>query len=165
MKDREALVHSAALLKPPGEPARREFASRRESLAAGVNASMAAREELGGLVGRGGRAMSEDNNRNFALFIESLLGDFDPRVLVETALWVFRSYRAHGFAPTYWTANLGTWLGRLEADLTPETFDEIAPFYRWLAVNVPAFTLLTDRAPGVVGEREETPPPRGVPEA
>ncbi len=79
-------------------------------------------------------------------------------MLTDTALWVFRAYRAHGFRPIYWPANLDTWLERLKADLTPDTFAACAPFYRWLVVNIPAFTLLTDDAPGVA----ERPDPNAL---
>jgi len=96
------------------------------------------------LVGAGGRAMSEDNNRNFSRFMESLFAHYLPEVFADTALWVFRAYRAHGFRPIYWPANLDTWLERLRADLSPGTYAECAPFYEWLVVNIPAFTALTD---------------------
>jgi len=102
------------------------------------------RADLEKLVGTDGRAMSEDNNRNFSLFMESLFQQFQPEVFVDTALWVFRAYRSHGFQVIYWPANLDTWMETLHQELSPPSFADIAPFYRWLITNIPAFTELTE---------------------
>lgn len=107
---------------------------------------MAQRSDLEKLVGPDGRSMSEDNNRNFPLFMESLFQAFEPEVLVDTVLWVFRTYRAHGFRPIYWPANLDTWVETLRQELPADAFAALFPFYRWLITHIPAFTALTDEA-------------------
>lgn len=145
---RDALIASAARLTPPSAGALAEFTAHREALAARVNRAMAQRPDLEKLVGADGRRMSEDNNRNFALFMESLMGHFQPEVLADTALWVFRAYRAHGFRSIYWPANLNTWRESLEAVLSREAFEEIEPFYAWLITHIPVFTALTEDAGG-----------------
>jgi hypothetical protein len=76
----------------------------------------------------------------------SLFADFNPTVLVETVLWVFRAYRSHGFQTTYWAANINIWLDMLREELSDETFAAIAPFYNWIIVNIPVFVKLTDEA-------------------
>lgn len=141
---RDELIVSAKKLKAPPELALAEFSQKRETLSAKVNAAMSAREDLEKLVGNDGRKMSEDNNRNFPLFMESLFHDYQPEVLVNTVLWVFRTYRSHGFSTIYWPANLDSWMEALKRELNPKTFSAISPFYAWLIVNIPIFTLLTD---------------------
>lgn len=141
---RDDLVLSTKRLRAPTAEAMEEFAAKREQLAAEVNRKMAERPDLEKLVGRDGKRMSEDNNRNFSLFMESLFLGFQGDVLVDTALWAFRTYRSHGFQPIYWPANLSTWLQVLKEKLSPKTFEEVSPFYEWLVVHVPVFTKLTD---------------------
>lgn len=151
---RATLMASAARLAPPPPAVVAEFAEKREAMAAMVNREMNARDDLLKLVGADGVRMSEDNNRNFPLFMESLFLDYHPEVLVDTALWVFRSYRSHGFAPIYWPANLDTWVEVLRRELSPPAFSAIFDFYRWLIINIPIFTTLTDAEVGPAGKSD-----------
>jgi len=121
-----------------------EYLAKRERLAAEMNRIMGARPDLNDLIGEGNRAMMEDNHRNHARFIASLLGGFSPSVLVETVLWVFRAYRAHGFRLTYWPAQLDTWVEVLREELSPETFAQVYPLYHWMIVHQAAFVSLSD---------------------
>jgi hypothetical protein len=105
---------------------------------------MSKRTDLEKLIGKGNQCMAEDNNRNFARFMESLFYNYRPDVFVETVLWVFRAYRSHGFQTTYWPANLNTWIENLKKTLSPEAFNAIYPFYNWLIVNIPIFVKLSD---------------------
>jgi hypothetical protein len=93
---------------------------------------------------KGNQQMAEDNNRNFARFMASLFADFNPGVLVETVLWVFRAYRAHGFQTTYWAVNLNIWVDIIRKELSEESYDVIYPYYNWLIVNIPIFVKLSD---------------------
>ncbi|MEE4314304.1 MAG: hypothetical protein V2J11_07380 [Desulfofustis sp.] len=145
--NREELIADAAQLRQPSAEAAAAFSDKREVLAAAVNRAMAQRPDLEKLVGPAGRLMSEDNNRNFALFMESLWQGYRPEILVDTVLWVFRTYRSHGFAPIYWPANLDTWREHLRVELSAPVFREIGPFYSWLITHIPFFTALTDIDP------------------
>lgn len=141
---KEELIAAASRLTPPADRWVGEFSEKREAMAAEVNRVISARPDLEKLVGADGKSMSEDNNRNFSLFMESLIGHFQPEVLVDTALWVFRAYRAHGFQTVYWPANLNAWMQTLKQTVSPEAFREISPFYAWLITHVPDFVNLTD---------------------
>lgn len=142
----EELLASARAIPVPTESAAREYEAKRERLAAEMNRIMGARPDLTALIGEGNRPMMEDNHRNHARFIASLLLNFSPEVLVETVLWVFRAYRAHGFRLAYWPAQLDTWTEVLKAELTPEAFASVEPVYRWMIVRQPAFAALSDAA-------------------
>jgi hypothetical protein len=146
MKDK--LLASAKTLQQPSAEALQAFSEKREQLAARGNEIMAARPDLEKLVGPGNQQMAEDNNRNFSKFMESMFTNYEPRVLMETVLWVFRAYRAHGFQTTYWAANLDIWSQLLQESLSPAVHAEISPFYTWLIVNIPLFTAATEMEAG-----------------
>ena len=91
----------------PQESVMQEFSRKRDELAAMGNQTMADRSDLEKLVGEGNRQMAEDNNRNFARFMESMFLDYNAEVLVDTVLWVFRAYRSHGFHSASETGRAG----------------------------------------------------------
>ena len=97
---KEQLLETASELRQPSDSAAQEFSKKHAQLAEMGNQKMASRADIDKLVGKGNQQMAEDNNRNFARFMASLFADFNPDVLVETVLWVFRAYRAHGFQTT-----------------------------------------------------------------
>ena len=143
---RKQLLETARTLIQPQETVIREFSRKRDELAAMGNQTLADRSDLEKLVGEGNRQMAEDNNRNFARFMESMFSDYNAEVLVDTVLWVFRAYRSHGFQTTYWAANLNVWVDMLKQELSTEAFDALYPYYNWLIVNIPVFVKLTDEA-------------------
>ncbi|MBI9074843.1 MAG: hypothetical protein JEZ02_05455 [Desulfatibacillum sp.] len=141
---KERLVNTASELVQPSQSAVQAFSQKRDQLSAKGNQIMGERQDLEKLLGPGNVRMAEDNNRNFARFMESMFLEYDPKVLVETVLWVFRAYRSHGFQTTYWAANLNIWVGMINQELPRETFEAIYPFYNWLIVNIPIFVKLTE---------------------
>ncbi|WP_273266591.1 hypothetical protein [Flexistipes sinusarabici] len=141
---KQQLLNSAKKLQQPSESAATEFSHKREQLAVKGSQLLSERNDMEKLVGKGNKQMSEDNNKNFARFMESMFSGYDPNVLVETVLWVFRAYRSHGFQTTYWAANLNIWIEMLKNEMSEETFNELYPFYNWLVVNIPVFVKLTD---------------------
>jgi hypothetical protein len=149
MKD--TLLTNAQKIDPPGETAIREFEHKWEKIAAEGTRLLMVRPDLEKLVGKGNETMAEDNNRNFPRFMLSLFSDYQPAVFVETVLWVFRAYRAHGFQTTYWAANLNIWVDLLQKALSEDAWQQLHPFYNWLIVNIPIFTAITDTdLPGFV---------------
>ncbi len=136
---KEDLFISAEALKQPSAASGKEFEEKSDFLAAEMNKLMGSRTDLVNLVGEGNSAMMYDNHRNHARFMSSLFFQFQPVVLVETVLWVYRAYRAHGFHLTYWPAQLDQWVELLKIQLSPEAFSEIYPFYHWMIINQPGF--------------------------
>jgi hypothetical protein len=138
------LMDSAKRLCQPPERAAAEFESVAGELASELNRRMAARPDLERLIGADNRPMMEDNSRNFCRFMSAMFHAYEPEVLVRTALWVFRAYRAHGFHTTYWPANLDTFVEIARQRLTPETFSVVEPFFLWLIVHIPVFVKISD---------------------
>lgn len=145
------LNQSALQLRQPVPEASREFELHRDALAAELNLRMSARPDLDRLIGPGNLAMMQDNSRNFCRFMSVQFQGYEPQVLVQTALWVFRAYRAHGFQTTYWPANLDTFVEIMREKATPGTFDQLYPFFQWLIVNVPTFVALSEVNPATAG--------------
>jgi hypothetical protein len=142
-----SLLASARTLVQPSPEAAAAFAGKSPALAARLNAAMLARPDLDALVGPDGAQMMQNNHRNHALYMESVFSLYDPASFVETVLWVFRTYRAHGFAVSYWAAMLDEALAALREELPQDVFGQVAPFYRWLILHIPAFTALSESRP------------------
>ena len=144
--NKEELVQSAQVLKAPSAAATKEFERKLDAVAAELSRRMLARPDLERLIGPDNQLMMENNSRNFCRFMASLFQNYEPAVLVETALWAFRAYRAHGFQITYWPANLDTLVQILKEELPAPVYGEVYPFFDWLIVHIPAFVLISDRA-------------------
>jgi hypothetical protein len=142
------LMESTRQLRAPSAAAVTEFESRQEQMAAELIRYMRGRPDLDRLIGRDNGPMMENNSRNMLRFMASLFRGFEPAVLAETALWVFRAYRAHGFTGGYWPAHLDATVRILKDALSTETFAEIYPSFEWLIVNIPGFVELSDAALG-----------------
>ena len=121
-----------------------EFEASRDGLAEELNRRLSARPDLEKLIGPGNLSMMQDNGRNFCRFMSAMFRAYEPEVLAQTALWVFRAYRSHGFKTTYWPANLDTCVEIARDRLAPATFDEVYPFFQWLIVNIPIFVKISD---------------------
>lgn len=141
---KEGLLRSAAMLKQPSVSAAAEYSEKAELLAAEMNRQMSCHPGFEALIGCGNRTMMENNHRNHAAFFSSLLEAYNPETLVDTVLWVFRTYRAHGFRLAYWSIQLGLWVETLKRELSGGAFNEIIPFYSWMIENQPAFAALSD---------------------
>ncbi len=138
------LIQTAQQLRQPSAPAAAAYEDLRDSLAKELNRRMAARPDLEKLIGPGNLAMMRDNSRNFCRFMGAMFHAYEPEVLAQTALWVFRAYRSHGFRTTYWPANLDTFVELARDRLAPAAFAEIYPFFQWLIVNIPVFVKISD---------------------
>lgn len=138
------LVETAQQLRQPSALAAAEFEASRDGLAEELNRRMSARPDLEKLIGPGNLAMMQDNSRNFCRFLGAMFHAYEPEVLAQTALWVFRAYRSHGFRTTYWPANLDTFVEIARERLGPATFAESYPFFHWLIVNIPIFVMVSD---------------------
>ena len=147
--EKSYLLEMAARLIQPSATTATEYEGKQEMMAVEMNRIMKARADLDNLIGEGNLSMMEDNHRNHARFLTSVFKNYNPQVLVETVLWVFRAYRSHGFKITYWPAQLDTWLEIYKVHLTPETYREIYPFYHWMIVNQATFVEESDRMVGI----------------
>ncbi len=141
--NKEYLLKTAAELKAVNKKAGKEYAEKIDVLVGKMNQIMLARPDIDKLVGKDNISMMQDNHANHARFMSSIIVNFDPNVLVDTVLWVFSAYQNHGFHSQYWAAQLNTWMELFSKELSEDTYAEIYPFYNWMQVNIPQFTLIS----------------------
>ena len=146
--DKSQLIKSASLLNDVSTSAAYEYSNKSDKLIAEINERISSRQDLELLVGNGNLAMMRDNHANHVRFISSIIKNRNDEVLVETILWVFHAYKNHGFSTSYWAAQLNTWIEILQQNLTKETYAEIYPYYEWMQVNIPIFSVLSENFTG-----------------
>ena len=143
--DKKILIKSAGELRSVSKAAANEYILKSDTLIAEINNRMSNRPDLLPLIGESNLTMMKDNHANHVRFIGSILKNRNDEILVETILWVFRAYRNHGFSLGYWAAQLSTWIDILRKALTEDSFEEIYPYYEWMQVNIPLFSLVSSK--------------------
>ncbi|PWD98614.1 hypothetical protein [Marinilabilia rubra] len=122
-----------------------EYKNKSSLLVSKMNASMLKKSNLINIVGSDNIEMMKDNHANHVQFISSILKYKNTAVLIETIIWVFRTYRSHGFSIEYWSVQLNEWINILKEELSQNIFDEIIPYYKWMLLNIPSFVLLSEQ--------------------
>jgi hypothetical protein len=141
---KETLLKSASELKQPTKKAKEEFSTKMNTLVAKMNEIMLDRADIKNLVGDDNIEMMKDNHANHARFMDSIFVNYEPEVLVDTVLWVFRAYRSRNFTSTYWAAQLNAWMTMYKNELSEDCQKEILPYYNWMQVNIPVFNKLAE---------------------
>lgn len=142
--DKNYLLETAMQLKHISLKSFEEYNQKAEQLIAQMNTLMLNKADIESLVGKDNLNMMKDNHSNHVRFMLSVFKNYNPEVLVETVLWVFRAYRSHGFKTNYWATQLNTWIYLLKDSLTPECYTEIYPYYEWMQINIPIFVKVSD---------------------
>lgn len=137
------LIKTVKYLKPVSEKVYKEYIEKQENLINLINQKMLSRKDIDELVGKNNLQMMKDNHANHARFMASIFKNFEPMVLVDTVLWVFRAYRSRDFHSNYWAAQLSNWIEILKQELSEPSFAEIYPYYEWMQVNIPIFVKLS----------------------
>ncbi len=139
----EYLNTTAKKLPPVGNNAISEYHIKLESLVAAINMHMTSLENLQELIGKNNVAMMKNNHANHMLFIHSILKYPNSEVLVDTLLWVFKTYRSHGFSVNYWVEQINAWQDILKVQLSEEAYNQILPLYKWIQENIPLLEKLS----------------------
>jgi hypothetical protein len=121
-----------------------EYHLKAEQLTTAINSAITKRPDIQNLVGEHNIEMMKDNHSNHVRFISSILKNYNPEVMVDTILWVFRAYRSHGFTTNYWAAQLNTWHTVIKDVLSAKCYAEVYPYYEWMQVNIPIFVKVSD---------------------
>lgn len=142
--DKENLLISAKELQQPSEEVANEYGEKKAKLVSEVDRIMLSRSDLTNLIGENNEAMMQDNHKNHALFMESIFKSYEPEVLIETVVWVFKAYLSHNFHETYWSAQLNAWFEVMKNELSEKAYGEIQSFYNFLIINIPVFSTLAN---------------------
>ena len=146
--DTQTLLTSAAHIGPFSDRAIQEYEAKADKLVSTINEAMLSRADSKALIGAANTQMMKDNHANHARFILSIMKHYEPEVLVETILWVFRAYRSHGFSSMYWAAQINAWISALHEHLEKENCEQVMPLYTWIQVNIPLFEKLSGQSDG-----------------
>ncbi len=141
--DKQKLIQDAGQLGPFDPDVAEEYFRISEDLVKKLNTRLTKRSDLPDILGGASVDLMKDNHANHTRFISSILKEFNPEVLTETILWVFRAYRSRGFTSTYWAVQLNAWINILQEDLSEKSFAQIFPLYEWMQVNIPLFEKIT----------------------
>lgn len=138
------LIASAGRLVPPSLAAAQALTAVADVCAAELSTALARRPDLFELIGPDNRALMESNHSNHFNYLASLAALFDPVSFVEIVIWVFRTYRAHGFSVDYWPVMLPNSRAAVLRHLTADDASQITPIHDWLLAHVPDFVVLSD---------------------
>jgi hypothetical protein len=142
--NRKQLIESTYGLATISIDSLNEYKLNQETLVAMMNTRMEGQPDIADLVGGDNLSLMKENHANHAIFMESMFALCNTEVLVDTIIWVFRVYRAREFKVSYWVKQLNSWIELYQATLTARCFNEILPFYEWMLIHVPDFSLLSD---------------------
>lgn len=144
--DRTQLIKSLEPVVAPPTSAADEYAQKMETMVGYVNEKMKARSDIAELLGdKNNIDMMMDNHLNHARFIESIVRNFNPEVLTDTVIWVFKAYRSRGFHDTYWASQLNYWMEAIKENLSEENYNAVFPIYKWMQNNIPQFVMIADQ--------------------
>mgnify|MGYP006286785185 CR=1 FL=1 len=145
MRKFKEIKESAGKLRPVNASAVKAYADNTSAMAAAVTDVLMQHGDLEQVIGRGNAAIMAENHRRHAEFISSMLENFRPEIFVETLVWVFRTYRARGFAKQYWVLQLNAWRDTLSATLETEHARQVDGIYVWMLDNLDDLHELSSR--------------------
>lgn len=105
---KELVLNSAKQLVQVAPVYAVEYQEKMDALVEVMNRQMASRLDVMAMVGENNLDMMKDNHANHARFMGSVFESFNPEVLTDTVLWVFRAYRSRNFSSTYWVCWLNS---------------------------------------------------------
>lgn len=129
----QELIDSAADLPRIPQEAVERYCQSMSAMIESVDWQVKGDAALGTLLGGGTVAMMEDNHRNHAAFMKTVLKLHLPELLARVVPWVFRTYHKHGFSYGYFPAEVAAWKQACREHLPDDACGAILPWYDWLA--------------------------------
>jgi methanogenic corrinoid protein MtbC1 len=139
------LIEEAQVLPPVSAKAAAVFSANKKALVDSVNAAMSARDNLSLLTGGAPMEIMATHHERQADFMANvfILNQFE--LLVKTFVWLYRSYRAHGFSYDYFPVELRAWVTTIENHLAAEHRAQILGVYRWMIEVHERIALIADQ--------------------
>jgi methanogenic corrinoid protein MtbC1 len=109
-----------------------EYRQRADRLVAEVDRKLAARPEIGSLIGDNPLSVMSANHRHHAGFMANVFRFNKFDLLTQTVPWVYRTYHSHGFSYDYFRAELAVWIEAVKEHLSPDSARSLLPVYEWL---------------------------------
>ncbi len=144
MKNPEELIKSAAKLEKVDSKSLQEYSEKQELIIAKTNELILNNKNIQSLIGEKNESKMVINHTNHVRFMESILRNFNPEIFVNTILWVYKTYRKHGFHEKYWVIAFEKYEKALEELLDKDSYQEVSNYYQWLKRNHKDFVKLTE---------------------
>lgn len=145
----EKLIRSAIALTPVPPTAAREYRENLDVLREQVDQNLTVYPGIDELIGGNPLAMMYDNHRNHALFMANVFRFNTFEVLARIAVWVYKSYHAHGFSYDYFPVELTAWMKAVTDHLGVAAAPDINRIYRWLLDRHDELIFLSQEEVGV----------------
>jgi methanogenic corrinoid protein MtbC1 len=129
---RERITQEAEKPAPVSPEAAAEYRQRADRLVAEVDRKLAARPEIGSLIGDNPLSVMWANHRHHAGFMANVFQFNNFDLLTQTVPWVYRAYHSHGFSYDYFRAELTVWIEAVKEHLSSDSARSILPVYGWL---------------------------------
>lgn len=97
-----------------------------------VNDTLEANPDIHRLIGYNPLDMMHANHHNHARFMVNVFKYHTYELLVTVALWVYRTYHAHGFEFGYFPNELTAWRDAVKAHLDASKTPEMIAVYQWM---------------------------------
>lgn len=126
------LIQEAQALPRVSQEAAREYREKTDILVDWVNRTMGEQAQIERLIGYNPLSVMHDNHYNHARFMANVFRFNAFELLAKTVVWVYRTYRAHGFDYDYFPLELSAWQQAVTAHLDASQTRAILAIYQWL---------------------------------
>ncbi len=113
-----------------------EFQQKMEMMIEYVDGAMSEDSNLKQLIGdERNCSLMMDHHRSHALFMENLFYSYDSSALINSMVYMINIFEKNGFAYNFWKKQFKYWVGALEAEMDPESFQRIEYTYNFIGKN------------------------------
>lgn len=132
----QAILDSAEALPQVSPEEVALYEQHMDRLVEQVDQTLEGHASLSEMLGGGTLAMMKDNHANHAALMKTVMRLHIPGLLARLLPWVFRTYRNHGFAYSYFAAEIKAWQSVLTWQFGAENVKGLLAWYEWLADQV-----------------------------
>ena len=125
--------------------ATRDYVENTDKLIEMVNNDLKKRDDLEELIGNNSVQVMVDNHENHARFMANVFKLNNYEMLLDTIVWVYRTYRRHGFSYDYFPVELKAWSRTVERELGSRSANQINRIYSFMLDNHERFVELAEK--------------------
>ena len=125
--------------------ATRDYVENTDRLIEIVNNDLKNRDYIEELIGNNSVQIMVDNHENHARFMANVFKLNNYEMLLDTIIWVYRTYRRHGFSYDYFPVELKAWSRAVERELGSRSANQINEIYSFMLDNHERFVELAEK--------------------
>jgi len=112
-----------------------EYNKKMNTLIKEVNENLSQRDDLMQLIGNNSIKKMKDNHENHAGFMYNSFKVKSEKLFINTIIWVYRTYKNHGFSYQYFPVELKAWKSAVNNNLSSENSELIINIYNLMLDN------------------------------